>query len=589
MKYQRAAILGSCGLLLLAALATGRPAAALPGTFITTIPIVTSGLSAPIGVTNAGDGSGRLFIVQQCGLIRIFSGGALLTTPFLNIGSTGSNVIVCGGEQGLLGLAFHPNYTSNGFFYVYYTRSGDGAIVIARYHVSANPDVADAASATIVFTTPHPSSTGTNHNGGHLAFGPDGFLYAGTGDGGGGGDPAENGQNINTLLGKILRFNVDGDDFPADPNRNYSIPAGNPFAGATAGADEVWHFGMRNPWHFSFDSLTGDLFIGDVGQNAFEEIDRQPAGGAGGTNYGWDCREGAHNYSDTNGDMNVNCGPVVSTNPIMEYDHSLGCSVTGGPVFRNLPLHSMYGNYFFGDYCSGRLWRGVPGGGGTWTRTDVADTAFNVSGFGEGETGRMYFTDLSANTLQWLAPYTFADVPPNGFAWAFIESVNQAGVITGCGGDNFCPASNISRAEMAKFLLLAKEGSGYFPPICTTPMFTDVPCSHPFAVWINEIARRGITVGCGGGNFCPNSSINRNEMSVFLLATEGGPGYSPPACVTPTFADVPCSSPFGKWVNEIARRGITAGCGGGNFCPTDTVNRGQMSVFLATTFGLPVP
>src|SRR6185295_12346262 len=241
MKYQRAAILGSCGLLLLAALATGRPAAALPGTFITTIPIVTSGLSAPIGVTNAGDGSGRLFIVQQCGLIRIFSGGALLTTPFLNIGSTGSNVIVCGGEQGLLGLAFHPNYTSNGFFYVYYTRSGDGAIVIARYHVSANPDVADAASATIVFTTPHPSSTGTNHNGGHLAFGPDGFLYAGTGDGGGGGDPAENGQNINTLLGKILRFNVDGDDFPADPNRNYSIPAGNPFAGATAGADEVWH------------------------------------------------------------------------------------------------------------------------------------------------------------------------------------------------------------------------------------------------------------------------------------------------------------------------------------------------------------
>ena len=583
MKRNRIGALGPSGLLVLLGLLAGVPAGAAPGSFITTVPIITSGLSDPIGITNAGDGTGRLFILEQQGRIRIWTGSALLTTPFLNIVSLTGCPTSCG-ERGLLGLAFHPSYETNGFFYVYYTRSSDGAITVARYHVSTNPNVADAASALVLLTIPHPRG---NHNGGNLAFGPDGFLYMGTGDGGDGGDPDENGQNNTTLLGKLLRIDVNGTS--TTPPRNYAIPPDNPFAGATPGADEVWAYGLRNPWRFSFDRLTGDLLIGDVGQGAWEEIDFQAAGAAGGRNYGWDCREGAHAFTDTNGDMNAGCpGPVPFTEPVMEYSHSLGCSVTGGFVSRNLPSHSMYGNYFFGDFCSGRIWRGVPGAPGTFTRTDVSDTAFGITSFGEDENGRMYLTDSSGDTVQWLSPYTFADVTPTYFAWRFVEAVSDRGVIDGCGGDNFCPESLISRGEMAQFLLRAKEGESYNPPPCTSPLFADVPCSNPLAPWINELSRRGITAGCGGGNYCPNGQVTRSQMAVFLLATFEGTGFTPPPCPPASFADVP-GGPFCPWVNEIAARGITAGCGGGNFCPENPVTRGQMSVFLATTFGIPAP
>jgi len=587
MKKGWIGVLGPLGLLALLGFAAVAPAGAVPGSFIT-ITQVTGGLSSPIGVVNAGDGSGRLFIVEQCGRIRIWNGAALLSTPFLDVGSTGANLIACGGERGLLGLAFHPSYVTNGFFYVYYTRASDGDITVARYHVSANPNVADQASGLVLLTIDHTAQA--NHNGGQLAFGPDGYLYIGTGDGGGGGDPFENGQNINALLGKILRIDVNGDDFPTDPSRNYAIPPTNPFAGATPGADEVWAYGLRNPWRFSFDRLTGDLWIGDVGQSAWEEIDFQTAGAAGGRNYGWDCREGAHNYTDTNGDMNAGCpGPVPFTEPVMEYDHSLGCSVTGGFVFRNLPAHSLYGNYFFGDYCSGRIWRGVPGGGGTFTRTDVTTAAANITSFGQSETGRLYFTDITGGTLQWLAPYTWADVGPTYFAWRFVEAVSGQGIIGGCGGDNFCPEGLISRGEMAVFLLLAKEGAGYLPPACTSPFFADVPCSDPHAPWINELVRRGVTAGCGGGNYCPSSSVTRSQMAVFLLTTLEGSGYSPPPCPPSAFSDVPSNSPFCPWIKEIAARGITAGCGSGTFCTENLVTRGQMSVFLSTNFRLSAP
>ena len=585
---------GALALAILLSFLPGTPAVAVPGTFITTLQI-TGGLADPIGVVNAADGSDRLFIVEQCARIRIWTGSALLTTSFLDLGTTGSNLVLCGSERGLLGLAFHPDYETNGFFYVYYTRRDDpattgnnetGDIVIARYQVSTNPNVANSGSALVLLTIEH-SSQG-NHNGGHLLFGPDDFLYAGTGDGGGGGDADENGQNTNALLGKILRLDVDSDDFPADPARNYAIPGGNPFVGV-AGADEIWDYGLRNPWHFSFDRQTGDLFIADVGQNLWEEIDIHPAASPGGINWGWDCREGAHNFNDTNGDSNVNCGSVISTDPVMEYDHSLGCSVTGGNVFRNLPLHSMFGNYFFGDVCSGRIWRGIPGGGGTWTRSQLFDTTFSISGFGESEGGRMYFTDLGTDTLHWLAPYTFADVTPTYFAWRFVEAVSANGVIGGCGGDNFCPESLISRGEMAVFLLKAKEGSAYSPPACTMPLFSDVPCTHPQAPWINELVRRGVTAGCGGGNYCPTASVTRSQMAVFLLSTLEGPGFAPPTCPPSTFNDIAPGSPFCPWINEIAARGITAGCGSGAFCPETLVTRGQMSVFLSTNFSLPAP
>ena len=496
------------------------PLAAQPSTRFQIVQL-TGGLVQPVGVTHAGDGSGRLFVVEQPGRIRIWNGTALLATPFLDIAALVgpcTSPTDCG-ERGLLGLAFHPDYPTNGQFYVFYTRVSDGDLVIARYQVSGDPNVANAGSANILLIIEH-SSQG-NHNGGQLAFGPDGFLYAGIGDGGGGGDPFENGQNPDTLLGKLLRLDVDGDDFPADPNRDYAIPADNPFAGG-AGADEVWTWGMRNPWRFSFDRQTGDLFIGDVGQNAFEEVDFQAAASPGGENYGWDCREAAHVYTGVDNDGNAGCAGVTFVDPILEYAQGSGnCSVTGGFVYRGRVQSFLTGNYLFGDFCSGRIWRGVPGGGGTWSRVDLQDTGFGISSFGEGETGRLYFTDLFGDTVQWLQPFTFADVPPTAMTWRFAEALFAGGVSAGCGGGNFCPAGLTLRDQMAVFLLRAHEGPAFLPPPCTTPHFADVPCSYSRAPWVNELARRGITAGCGGGNFCPNRSVNRAEMAVFLTATFG--------------------------------------------------------------------
>jgi glucose/arabinose dehydrogenase len=308
---------GLLGLSILLSLGAALPAAAAPGSFITTVQIAGS-LPNAVGVTNAGDGSGRLFVAQQTGQIRIWNGAQILATPFLDISALSSSCSGGCGERGLLGLAFHPSFETNGLFYVYYTRQSDGALQVARYHASPGANVADN-SGTVLLTILHPNNA--NHNGGQLAFGPDGYLYIGTGDGGGGGDPDENGQNITTLLGKILRIDVGNTGAGS-----YAIPPTNPFAGATAGADEVWAYGLRNPWRFSFDRATGDLYIGDVGQNLWEEIDFQAAGAAGGRNYGWDCREGKHDYSDPNGDMNAGC-PVPSVDPILEYGHNPECSV----------------------------------------------------------------------------------------------------------------------------------------------------------------------------------------------------------------------------------------------------------------------
>jgi len=279
-KLVRSRLIAFCTLLLLTLGGARSGAAAVSGGNVALVPVAT-GLDEPIGVTNAADGSGRLFIVEREGRIRIWQNGQLLATPFLNITTLVGCAPDCG-ERGLLGLAFHPSYETNGFFFVFHSQS-DGDLRIARYTVSAgNPNLADTSTRQVLLTIEH-SSQG-NHNGGHLAFGPDGFLYISVGDGGGGGDPFENGQNINTLLGKILRIDVNGDDFSTDPNRNYAIPSGNPFVGV-AGADEVWDYGLRNPWHFSFDRSTGDLYIGDVGQQFWEEINFEPAN-TGGVDYG---------------------------------------------------------------------------------------------------------------------------------------------------------------------------------------------------------------------------------------------------------------------------------------------------------------
>lgn len=340
---------------------------------------VTSGLNAPVGITSAGDGSGRLFILEQPGVIRILQNDTLAPAPFLDIrdrvGSSGS-------EQGLLGLAFHPRYTENGYFYINYTDL-NGNTVIARFTVSAdNPDRADPNSEARLLAVQQPYP---NHNGGMLAFGPDGFLYLGLGDGGSGGDPLGNGQSLNTLLGKILRIDVDG-------GTPYAIPPNNPFVNEAGKKPEIWAYGLRNPWRFSFDPQTDDLYIGDVGQNLWEEIDYLPAGSPGGANFGWNYFEGLHPY-----DNRAAPASLSTVQPVAEYGHDQGCSVTGGVVYRGSSLPEWQGVYLYGDYCSGNTWGLLRDVQGSWKNALLFENTGRITSFGQDEQGEVYLVDHTGN------------------------------------------------------------------------------------------------------------------------------------------------------------------------------------------------
>jgi glucose/arabinose dehydrogenase len=330
------------------------------------------GFTSPVGITNANDGSGRLFVVEQGGRIRVIKNGAALTTPFLDISAR----ISSGGERGLLGLAFAPDYARRGHFYVNYTNRA-GNTVISRFRRSAsNPDAADPASEQVVITIAQPFA---NHNGGQLAFGRDGYLYVGMGDGGDAGDPGNRAQNPAELLGKILRIDVE-----TGRPYTYTVPASNPYVVRPGFRGEIWALGVRNPWRFSFDRLTADLFIADVGQGSFEEIDFQPVPSLGGQNYGWRIMEGTHCF-----DQNP-CDQTGLTLPVVEYDHSAGnCSVTGGYVYRAAAFPRMQGLYFYGDFCSGRIW-GLQRQSQAWVNTLLLDTSIQISAFGEDEAGNLY-------------------------------------------------------------------------------------------------------------------------------------------------------------------------------------------------------
>jgi glucose/arabinose dehydrogenase len=352
-----------------------------------------AGLSQPVHIANARDGSGRLFVVQQSGAIRIIKNGLLQTPPFLDISSR----ISCCGERGLLSVAFPPNYAGRQHFFVYYTNTA-GNIVVARYGLTANPDVADPNSETIILTVNHP--TNSNHNGGQLAFGPtDGYLYLGTGDGGGAGDLPNNAQNLTVLLGKILRIDVEAPTPTGTPTTPtpYVIPTTNPTPNATPGyRREIWASGVRNPWRFSFDRQTHDLFIGDVGQGSYEEVDVQPAASTGGENYGWHIMEGFHCYNATT------CDSTGLTLPVVEYDHSQGnCSITGGFVYRGTQFPRMQGVYFYADYCSGRIW-GMQRSGSTWQTSQLYDAPFQITSFGEDEAGELYITEYGNGAIAML-------------------------------------------------------------------------------------------------------------------------------------------------------------------------------------------
>jgi glucose/arabinose dehydrogenase len=338
------------------------------------------GLDTPVGISNAADGSGRLFVVEKVGRIRVVGNGVLAESAFLDITD---RVGASASEQGLLGLAFHPDYVSNGSLFVNYTNQ-QGNTVIARFSVSSDAARADPSSEEILLTIAQPAG---NHNGGHLAFGPDGHLYAGLGDGGGAGDQFGNGQNGSTLLGAMLRLGVDS-------GLPYTVPAGNPFVGEPVVRDEIWAVGLRNPWRFSFDRVTGDLYIADVGQNQYEEVDFQPAGSAGGQNYGWPIMEGVHCFPEDRV-----CDQAGFALPVVEYDHSQGCSVTGGYVYRGQEFPLLKGIYVYGDYCSGRIWGLARSGGGSWRTAQLARADISLSSFGEDEVGELYLVDMGQGEL----------------------------------------------------------------------------------------------------------------------------------------------------------------------------------------------
>jgi glucose/arabinose dehydrogenase len=355
-----------------------------PPTSITLQP-VASGFVTPLGIEHSGDGSGRLFVVEQGGTIKIVSSGAVLPTPFLDI----TSLVLSGGEQGLLGIAFHPNYATNGFFYINYTRQGDGATVIARYQRSASdPNQADSTSGMILLTVAQPFA---NHNGGQLRFGPDGYLYIALGDGGSGNDPGNRAQNLSTTLGKMLRIDVNN-------GSPYAIPATNPFQndGNPGTLGEIWAYGLRNPWRFSFDRLTGDLFIADVGQNAWEEINFQPGGSAGGQNYGWRVMEGANCTGLGGGPA---CFDPLLTLPIVQYDHSLGCSITGGYRYHGSAHPALAGIFLYGDFCSGRIWGAAQYPFGFWISNQVTVAPFNISTFGEDQAGELYVAAYNTGVI----------------------------------------------------------------------------------------------------------------------------------------------------------------------------------------------
>jgi len=357
----------------------------VPGNASIQARLLVSGLSEPLDIQTAPGDTNRLFIVGKTGTIRVFSGGALLPRAFLDISSRVSN----GSEQGLLGLAFHPQFATNRRFYVDYT-DGNGDTRVVEFLASAGLDSATATEREILFV----AQPAANHNGGQITFGPDGYLYIALGDGGGSGDTYHNGQNLGSLLAKLLRVNVDA-------GSPYSIPSGNPFASQAGARGETWDYGLRNPWRFSFDRLNGDLYIADVGQNLYEEVDYEPRG-AGGKNYGWNIMEGLHCYGSST------CNQAGLTLPVVEYSHQAGCSITGGYVYRGREIPELGGAYFYGDYCTGiirsfRIDQGKAVDVRDWTsalRTQSGSSMQGLSSFGQDARGEIYMALLSGEVYQ---------------------------------------------------------------------------------------------------------------------------------------------------------------------------------------------
>lgn len=343
---------------------------------------VADGLNRPVDIVHSGDGSGRLFILEQPGVIRVLLNGQIQPDPFLDLRD---RVGSAANEQGLLGIAFFPRFSENGYFFVNYTDySGD--TVISRFTAPDSRLTGDPRSEVVLLRVDQPAG---NHNGGQLQFDPQGYLWIGLGDGGGQGDPNGYSQSRDSLLGKLLRIDINSEN-------GYAIPQDNPFV-AGGGAPEIMALGLRNPWRFTFDSLSGALFIADVGQNKWEEINYLPAGyDEFPANFGWNIREGAHPYRDTT-------TADVLIDPVYEYDHSVGCSITGGVVYRGGSLPAFEGVYLFGDFCTGTIWGLIPTAGGSWEARELFRTNYKIVAFGEDEAGEVYLLDLNGGVYQLIA------------------------------------------------------------------------------------------------------------------------------------------------------------------------------------------
>jgi glucose/arabinose dehydrogenase len=541
---------------LMAALAFGlgpppaADAALAPGQL--TLVTVTGGLAAPIGIAHAGDGSGRLFVVEQAGTVRVVQGNKLQGGAFLDI----AGKVNAGGERGLLGLAFHPEFETNRWLFVHYTR-GDGDIVISRLTANAAGTAAPSGSEVILFTIEH--SAQTNHNGGPMAFGPDGYLYIGIGDGGSG--QGDNGRLITTRLGKILRIDVDGTG--EGDNDAFAYPPDNPFVGET-GDDAIWATGLRNPWRLSFDRGTGDLWIADVGQNAYEEVNRDASPPTPGLDYGWNTMEGAHCYPSGS------CDQSDLTLPVAEYSSADGtgnCSVTGGSVYRGPTQRDLQGLYVFGDFCSGRIWTMPATGGAT---TQRLDTTMLITSFGESESGELYVVGLGGTLFRVVAP-EFTDIVSSTFLddihWLLYE-----GITTGCSSTTYCPTANVTREQMAIFLDRALD-----LPATGTDFFGDDEGRTGEAA-INRLAASGITTGCSVTRYCPTANVTREQMAIFLDRA-----LDLPATGTDFFGDDEGRTGEAA-INRLAASGITTGCGATTYCPTANVSRGQMAAFLHRSF-----
>jgi len=391
---------------------------------------IASSLTNPVAIANADDGSNRLFLCERAGRVRIYDINArgLLGTPFLDIIPS---VESSNGEEGLLGIAFDPDYANNGYFYVNYitpestNANAPDTTRISRFSVSTNsPNIADPTSEYVIMEIGQPYN---NHNGGDMHFGSDGFLYISTGDGGSGGDPQNYAQDMTSMLGKILRLDVSVDQFPADAKKNYGIPASNPFVGMTGINPEIYHYGLRNPWRFSFDRNTDDMIIADVGQNNLEEVDIAYAGAAG-LNFGWKCMEGTDQFSNT-----TYCNNGIANNdfepPIFEYDHTIGFSITGGYMYRGSVFSNFQGWYFCTDYVTNILYLLEQTTPGNWTSSDQGDNngIANVSAFGESEAGELYALSLSDDKLYRLIDRS---VCPNTVSVPTITNTVHSAVLT---------------------------------------------------------------------------------------------------------------------------------------------------------------